>query len=91
MAKKRKWIIGGSILLIGSFVLISKMGKFGKKSGEKVTSEKVQRRTIIEVVNASGKVYPEVEVKVSPDISGEITELSVQEGDTVKKIGRAHV
>jgi HlyD family secretion protein len=36
-------------------------------------------------VNASGKVYPEVEVKISPDISGEITELSVQEGDSVKK------
>jgi HlyD family secretion protein len=36
-------------------------------------------------VNASGKIYPEIEVKVSPDISGEITELTVQEGDTVKK------
>ena len=42
-------------------------------------------RNIIEVVNASGKIYPEVEVKVSPDISGEITELTVAEGDTVKK------
>ena len=36
-------------------------------------------------MSASGKIYPEVEVKVSPDISGEITELTVQEGDTVKK------
>src|SRR5690606_19792916 len=51
----------------------------------KVTAEKVQTRTIIELVNASGKVYPEIEVKVSPDISGEITELTVAEGDTVKK------
>ena len=45
----------------------------------------MQKRTITEIVNASGKIYPEVEVKVSPDISGEITELNVQEGDTVKK------
>ncbi|MEI9955089.1 MAG: biotin/lipoyl-binding protein [Ferruginibacter sp.] len=51
----------------------------------KVTSEKVQKRNITEIVNASGKIYPEVEVKISPDISGEITELNVQEGDTVKK------
>jgi len=43
------------------------------------------RRTIIETVNASGKVYPEVEVKVSPDISGEIVELNVQEGDSVRR------
>ncbi|MBS1653942.1 MAG: efflux RND transporter periplasmic adaptor subunit, partial [Bacteroidetes bacterium] len=47
--------------------------------------EKVTRRTIVETVNASGKVYPEVEVKISPDISGEITELNVEEGDSVKK------
>ena len=51
----------------------------------KVTAEKVQSRSIIEVVSASGKVFPEVEVKISPDISGEITELTVQEGDTVRK------
>lgn len=85
MTKKIKWIIAGSVFVVGALIVGSKMGKFGKKSAEKVTSEKVQRRTIIEVVNASGKVYPEVEVKVSPDISGEITELTVQEGDTVKK------
>jgi HlyD family secretion protein len=39
----------------------------------------------VETVNASGKIYPEVEVKLSPDISGEIVELNVQEGDSVKK------
>jgi len=60
------------------------LGKSSKTS-TKVTAEKVQKRTIIETVNASGKVYPEVEVKISPDISGEITELNVQEGDSVKK------
>ena len=51
----------------------------------KVATEKATKRTIIETVNASGKIYPEIEVKISPDISGQITELNVQEGDTVKK------
>jgi HlyD family secretion protein len=85
MNKKTKWILISSILLLVVLVVLSKMGVFGKKEGTKVTAEKVQKRTIIEVVNASGKVYPEVEVKISPDISGEITELNVQEGDSVKK------
>ena len=66
-------------------VVMQKAGFFGKAEGTKVTAEKVQQRTITEVVNASGKIYPEVEVKVSPDISGEITELTIQEGDSVKK------
>ena len=61
------------------------MGAFGKAEGIKVTAEKAEERTIIEVVNASGKIYPEIEVKISPDISGNITSLEVAEGDTVKK------
>ncbi len=85
MNKKTKWIliIVGILLLL--LIILSATGAFGKAEGTKVTTEKVQKRTIIEVVNASGKVYPEIEVKVSPDISGEITELTVQEGDTVKR------
>ncbi len=85
MSKKTKWILFGTALLLIVLFALSKMGVFGKKEGTKVTAETVQRRTIIEVVNASGKVFPEVEVKVTPDISGEITELTVKEGDTVKK------
>ncbi len=57
----------------------------GDSGGIKVATEKAAKRTIIETVNASGKIYPEIEVKISPDISGQITELNVQEGDTVKK------
>lgn len=85
MNKKTKWILIGVGALLVILVVLSKTGVFGKHEGTKVTAEKVQRRTIIEVVNASGKIYPEVEVKISPDISGEITELTVAEGDTVKK------
>jgi HlyD family secretion protein len=85
MKKKTKWILIGLALLIVVLIVLSKVGAFGKEEGTKVTAEKAQKRNITEVVNASGKVYPEVEVKVSPDISGEITELTVQEGDTVKR------
>jgi HlyD family secretion protein len=85
MKKKTKWILISVALLLVILIVLSKVGAFGKEEGIKVTAEKAQKRNITEVVNASGKVYPEIEVKVSPDISGEITELTVQEGDTVKK------
>ncbi len=72
MSKKLIWILTGIAVLIVVLVVAQKNGAFGKDEGIKVTAEKVQKRTIIETVSASGKVYPEVEVKVSPDISGEI-------------------
>lgn len=85
MSKTVKWILIGLVVLVLGLVGLKAAGVFGKDEGTKVTAEKVQKRTITEIVNASGKVYPEIEVKVSPDVSGEITELTVQEGDSVKK------
>ncbi len=85
MSKTVKWILISVVILVVLLVVLKSAGVFGKDEGTKVTAEKVMRRTITEFVNASGKIYPEVEVKVSPDISGEITELTVQEGDSVKK------
>lgn len=85
MSKKLKWIIASLVILILVLVGLSKAGVFGKDEGTKVTAEKATVRTITETVTASGKIYPEVEVKVSSDISGEIVELNVEEGDTVKK------
>ncbi len=85
MSKKTKWILIGVSILVVLLVILSKVGVFGKDKGIKVTAGKASKRSIIEVVNASGKIYPEIEVKVSPDISGEITMLNVAEGDTVKK------
>lgn len=84
MNKTLKWIlIGvGAVLLI---LIIAKVAAGPSDIGVKVAVEKAAKRTIIETVNASGKIYPEIEVKVSPDISGEITELTVQEGDSVTK------
>ncbi len=85
MNKKLLWIIIAVIVLVGVLFFLKKNGSLGKDEGTKVSAEKVTRRTIIETVNASGKLYPEVEVKVSPDISGEIVQLEVEEGDSVKK------
>jgi HlyD family secretion protein len=85
MSKKWFWIIGGLVLLIIALMGLKKAGVLGKEEGTKVSSEKVVRRNITEIVTASGKVYPEIEVKISPDISGEIVELTVEEGDSVKK------
>ncbi|TKK69389.1 HlyD family efflux transporter periplasmic adaptor subunit [Ilyomonas limi] len=85
MSKTLKWIIGILVLLIVVLVVLKATGAIGKDEGTKITAEKAERRTITETVNASGKIYPEVEVKVSPDISGEIVELNVAEGDTVRK------
>ncbi|MEP7109353.1 MAG: efflux RND transporter periplasmic adaptor subunit [Ferruginibacter sp.] len=85
MSKTVKWILIGLVVLVATLGALKAAGVFGEKQGTKVTAEKAQKRTIIEIVNASGKIYPEIEVKVSPDISGEITELNVLEGDSVKK------
>ena len=85
MSKKLIWIIVGLVVTIVVIIGLKKAGVIGKEEGIKVTAEAVQRRTIIETVNASGKVYPEIEVKISPDVSGEIVELAVAEGDTVKR------
>jgi HlyD family secretion protein len=84
MNKTVKWVLIGLGVLI-LLLVVGKLVKGNSNEGIKVTAEKAQKRTITETVTASGKIYPEVEVKISPDISGEITELNVEEGDSVKK------
>ena len=85
MNRKLLWIIISLVLLVVILVVMKKAGAFGKDEGIKVSAEKVAKRTLTEIVTASGKIYPEIEVKMSPDISGEIVELTVVEGDSVKK------
>jgi HlyD family secretion protein len=86
---KRKKIIRISIIagiaLIILLAVSKKMGWIGKSNIVKVATEKVEKRTIVETVSASGKIQPEVEVKISPDVSGEVVELYIKEGDKVKK------
>jgi len=73
-----------ALLLVGYFIA-KKQGWVGKPAGTEVLVAKVGAANIVEQVSASGKVQPEVEIKISPDVSGEITELYVQEGDSVHK------
>ena len=82
MTKKKIFISLGVIAVI--FILLAVFGRKDKK-GIMVAAEKAATRNIVEEVTASGTIYPESEVKISPDVSGEIIDLYVQEGDTVKK------
>jgi len=81
MKKTLFWILG--VLLV--IIIVGFALKANKKEGIKVAVDKAAERNIIEVVSASGKIYPETEVKVSSDVSGEIVELPVMEGDSVQK------
>lgn len=81
---KKLWILSVSVILL-VFVVLKKTGVIGSKKGIEVSVEKAQKRTIVETVSASGKVQPEVEVKISADVSGQIVELFVKEGAEVKK------
>jgi len=67
-----------------TFLIITIAGCSGDKE-IKVTTEKADVKTIIETVSATGKIQPEVAVKISPDVSGEIVELAVKEGQHVEK------
>lgn len=85
MNKTLKWTIIGLAGIIILLIVLKKTGVIGKEEGIRVSAEKAMNRTIVETVNASGKIYPEVEITLAPDISGEIVELNVKEGDSVHK------
>lgn len=88
MAKKKntlKYVLIGAGVLVVFAVAGNKMGWFGQGDTVEVATEKVEKRTIVETVSASGKVQSETEVKLSSEVSGEIVELHVKEGDAVKK------
>ncbi len=80
--KKVIWIIVIGLVLIITVMMIK---SFSGSKATSVTTEKTIRRSITESVSANGKIQPEVEVKISSDVSGEIVELLVKEGDRVKK------
>lgn len=79
----KKWLIALGVIVVILIIAGVLKGKSGGK-GNKVAIEKVERRTIIETVAASGKIQPETEVIISSDVSGEIIEMAVAEGDRVK-------
>lgn len=81
--KGNNWLIIGLVIAILGLVGVAIWQGGKKPKGEKVTVEQIEKRTIIEKVAASGKVFPQTEVKISSDVSGEIVELYVEEGDSV--------
>ncbi len=88
MAKKSntlKYVLIGAGALVVVAIAGNKLGWFGKGDTTRVATEKAEKRSIVETVSASGKVQPEVEVKLSAEVSGEIVQLLVKEGDIVKK------
>jgi HlyD family secretion protein len=80
-----KILIPVVFILIIFAVIGKKQGWFGKALTIKVAVELAEKRNIIETITANGKIQPEKEVKISPDVSGEIVELPVKEGDHVEK------
>ena len=87
MPKKTIYIlIGGAVLLIAVFLVLSKTGVIGNKDKAKsVETSLVKATTIVETVSATGKIQPEIEVKIASMVSGEIIALPIKEGQVVKK------
>ncbi|OAN62074.1 efflux transporter periplasmic adaptor subunit [Balneola sp. EhC07] len=93
MAKKGS-STGKVLLYFGIFLIVIVGAGFGLRAagviggaeeGTSVETEKAKLKTITQLVSASGKIQPEVEVIIRPDVSGEIIELAVNEGDFVRK------
>lgn len=84
-SKLRIFIIFAALVIVG-VIGASALGLFGSSEHETpVTTEKAEKRTITQLVSASGRIQPEVEVIIRPDVSGEIIELNVREGDFVRE------
>jgi HlyD family secretion protein len=85
MGKTTKYVL----IILGALIVLLLIGKamgiVGRPVREQVATERAEVRTINETVSASGKVKPEIEVKISSEVSGEVVELPVKEGDVVKK------
>lgn len=87
MSKKTIYILlGATVFIVLLLVILGKTGAIGNKDeGKEVETAIVKEITLTETVSATGKVQPEVEVKISSEVSGEIIELPVKEGQAIKK------
>ncbi|MFO7939630.1 MAG: efflux RND transporter periplasmic adaptor subunit [Bacteroidales bacterium] len=83
--KLKRYLLIATVILVVLAIVGKKAGWFGQQNMLKVTTAQPQFRKITELVTASGKIQPETEVKISPDVSGEIVELYIKEGDKVKQ------
>ncbi|MCL9808094.1 efflux RND transporter periplasmic adaptor subunit [Flavobacterium luminosum] len=87
MSVKTKYLLlGGALVGLTIFYFLGKNGVLGGGKTEAIVEvARVEQRTIVETVSATGKIQPEVEVKISSEVSGEIIDLPVKEGQIVKK------
>src|SRR6266404_4355209 len=83
-SRKKRYIIWGSVGLLVVWLIVYSIAARREKPIP-VTTEKAVRKTIVQTVSATGKVQPEVEVKISPEVAGEIIDLPVEDGKVVKK------
>lgn len=87
MSKKTIYIIlGAAVVIIGLLIGLSKAGVIGNKDkGKEVEIANAETGTVVETVSATGKIQPEIEVKIASMVSGEIIDLPIKEGQVVKK------
>jgi HlyD family secretion protein len=87
MSKKTILILSGIVIgLVALLLILKKSGTFGDNTEAKeVEYAKINETTIVETVSATGKIQPEIQVKISSEVSGEITALAVKEGQVVRK------
>jgi len=85
MGKTTKYILITLGVIVVLLIILKSAGIIGKPALTQVAVEKAEKRNIVETVSASGKIKPEIEVKISSEVSGEIVELPIKEGDVVKK------
>src|SRR5262245_61173207 len=83
-ARRKRQIVYGSIGLIVLSIIVSIVWS-KREQPIPVTTEAAIRKTIVQTVSATGKIQPEIEVKISPEVAGEIIELPVEDGTRVKK------
>src|SRR5438067_1076479 len=88
MEKKRSrkrlyWLIAFAVVIIG--VLVAAVASKKRDKPILVTTDKAFRKNVTQLVTATGKIQPEIEVKIAPEVSGEIVEIAVKEGDIVRR------
>lgn len=84
--KKIYWLAAIVVILVTVLIILSKKGIIGNKDqGIEIETAAADEITIVETVSATGKIQPEVEIKISSEVSGEIIALPVKEGQVVKK------
>ncbi|WP_010251997.1 efflux RND transporter periplasmic adaptor subunit [Myroides injenensis] len=82
---KKKYIVFGAIIIV-LIIIAFGSGLFGRKEVVKtVTLAPLEKLNIIETVSGTGKIQPEIEIKISSEVSGEIINLAVKEGQVVKR------